>query len=96
MTGTFESGSYTLTPIPNGKPIKKHGSTLFLCPETVDPYQPLSTSKLQYANLNKGLSKDRFQYANIHDSNQPVHPWKNFAQFCDINNKKFPTVCKNR
>ena len=44
VTKTFESGSYELTPIANGKQIKKHGSTLFLCPEKIYPYQPLSTS----------------------------------------------------
>ena len=92
VSKVFGSGSYELTPLKGGKLVKKHGSSITMCPKEIDPYRPLSTSDLQFANLNKKLSKDRFQHAHIKDDDKSVFPWHAKAQYSDIIIQDFPTV----
>eukprot|EP00978_Attheya_sp_CCMP212_P042462 scaffold259032_cov47-Attheya_sp.AAC.1 len=94
------SGAYELQ-LTNGKSkailIKKHGSDLFLSPESLIPHQHITSSDHAFSKFNKKVIENPYELAGL-DKFVPSQPWATpvaFAQIKELDKKTvqaFPTV----
>jgi hypothetical protein len=93
------SGSYELKPlVGNAKAtIKKHGSNLYLSPQSLVPFKQSASSDTQFSNLNKESISEPYKLIRL-EGYQPAQPWAASAAAAKLNLAeimhipRFPTV----
>jgi hypothetical protein len=72
----YKGGSYELAPLVGRSraTIKKHGSDLYLSPQSLNPHQPVQSSDQAYADLHKKTISSPYKIIGL-DGYNPIQPW---------------------
>ena len=72
----YTGGSYELAPLAGRSrvTIKKHGSDLYLSPQSLVPHQPIQSSDQAYADLKKPTISNPYKIIGL-DGYNPAQPW---------------------
>jgi hypothetical protein len=73
---SYKGGSYELAPLVGRfrATIKKHGSDLYLSPQSLNPHQLVQSSEQAYANLHKKTISSPYKIIGL-DGYNPIQPW---------------------
>jgi hypothetical protein len=82
----YKGGSYELKPLTGSSniTIKKHGSDLYLCPKSLVPHKAITSSDLNFGNLNKPSISDPFRLIGL-EGYEPATPWTASAAASNTN-----------
>jgi hypothetical protein len=72
----YKSGSYKLEPTIGGSraTIKKHGSDLYISPQSLVPHRPMESSDHTFGNLHNKIVSDPYPIAGL-EGYEPSQPW---------------------
>jgi hypothetical protein len=95
----YKSGSYELEPTIGGSraTIKKHGSDLYISPQSLVPHRPMESSDHNFRNLHKKTVPDPYRIVGL-EGYEPSQPWSTSKHATQLklallnNMPSFPTL----
>jgi hypothetical protein len=86
IVNDYKSGSYELQPTVGRSraTIKKHGSDLYLSPQSLIPHKPISSSDTNFGNLHKKTVSQPYKIIGV-EGYEPSQPWAQSAEATQLN-----------
>jgi HKD family nuclease len=86
IVNDYKSGSYELQPTigKSRATIKKHGSDLYLSPQSLIPHKPILSSDTNFGNLHKKTVPHPYKVIGV-EGYEPSQPWAQSAEATQLN-----------